>query len=595
MAIDGSTIASATTATLVAGVFTDSFSLSSVDVDMVRIDLVAGQLYQIDVDNGTAGDFHLRIFDEFGNEVRANDDGFRSDDNVVFSPSPWIEFTPNYSGTYYVAISPYYMQGYDPTTLAGRTAPENPIATTAGTLTITDVGANFWPSAGSINAITFESSSDETDLFRDQDGSLRVSYTGAVDSPTDVDMARIDLEKGDIVVIDVNGLQGNGTVLRVFDDNGFQIGIDGDSGFGTDPELVFAAPILDDYYIAITGDGNATYNALDGTGTLAGVAGDFEVIVHRNPTMIGSSSANLIDGDDGANYIVSLGGIDTLNGNDGNDTLAGGDDGDTVSGGNGRDVLYGEAGNDVLNGGNGSDVVSGGLGDDDLNGGSGTDSLTGGTGNDTLVGGSGSGADTLRGDAGIDVLTGGGGNDRLFGGTEVDTVSGGNGVDIMNGDDGNDTLNGDKDNDTLFGGQGLDLMQGGEGDDSLFAGSEDDDLNGGVGNDNLSGDLGNDTLNGGSGTDSFVFNSTTEGVDIIEDFSLGFERINLARIFSATGSVVTAANLSQFVQATPAGAGADSFLGVDANGAVGGLTFTIIAQVNAVTAAQLFDIDNYFV
>ena len=104
-----------------------------------------------------------------------------------------------------------------------------------------------------------------------------------------------------------------------------------------------------------------------------------------------------------------------------------------------------------------------------------------------------------------------------------------------------------------------------------------------------------DGLNGGSGTDSFVFNSTTEGVDIIEDFSLGFERINLARIFSATGSVVTAANLSQFVQATPAGAGADSFLGVDANGAVGGLTFTIIAQVNAVTAAQLFDIDNYFV
>ena len=595
MPFDGSTIFSATTATLVGGVFTDTFGLTAIDVDMVAITLTAGNLYQIDVDNGVAGDFHLRIFDAFGSEVRANDDGFRSNDDVVFSLSPWIEFAPNYSGTYYVAISPYHMQGYDPASLAGRNAPENPIAITVGTLTISDLGSNLWPTSGSINLITFESASDETDLFREEDGSLRVAYTGAVDVPTDVDMARIDLAKGDVVVIDVNGLEGNGTVLRVFNAAGTQIGIDDESGSGTDPELSFATPNSGTFYVAITGDGNATYNALDGTGTVAGVIGDYEVIVHRNPTQIGSSAANSIFGSSANNYIVSLAGSDTISGNDGNDTLAGGDDNDSVFGGNGNDALYGEHGNDSLFGGNGRDVVSGGLGEDSLFGGSGNDVLSGGTGNDSLDGGKGADllagglgnddlfsglgtfADTLRGEDGIDFLSGGKGTDLMFGGNDGDNLFAGNGNDSLNGDAGNDT------------------MSGGDNDDFVLGDTGDDIVTGNAGNDVLTGGQGNDALNGGTGVDAFDFNSVAEGLDNIEDFILLTDRIDLATIFAATGSVVTSANLSQFVQVTPSGAGADSFLGIDANGAVGGLTFTIVAQVVGVTPEQLFDFDNFLV
>ena len=593
MAFDGSTIFTATTATLVGGVFTDTFDLFSTDVDMVRIDLVAGRLYQIDIDNGTAGDFHLRIFDAFGSEVRANDDGFRTNDNVVFSLSPWIEFAPNYSGTYYVAVSPYYMQGYDPASLAGRTAPENPIATTAGTLTILDNGTNFWPSTGSINSITAESSSDETDLFREEDGSLRVSYVGTVDSPTDVDIARIDLEKGDVVVIDVNGLESNGTVLRVINAAGTLIGFDDDSGFGDDPELSFAAPNAGTFYVGISGEGNATYNALDGTGTVAGVTGNYEVIVHRNPTQIGSSGTDTLFGNFAANYIVSLGSNDTVNGNDGDDTLAGGDDQDSLFGGNGLDVLYGEHGNDNLFGGNGSDVVSGGLGEDSLFGGAGNDVLSDGIGNDSLDGGQGADllagglgndnlfsglgvfADTLRGDDGIDFLSGGRGTDLMFGGNDGDNLFAGNG---------NDTLNGDAVNDT---------MSGGNNDDFVLGDTGDDIVTGNAGNDVLAGGQGNDALNGGTGVDAFDFNSVADGLDIIEDLVLGTDRIDLATIFAATGSVVTVANLVQFVQVTPAGAGADSFLAIDADGAVGGLSFTIVAQVIGVTTVQLFDVDNF--
>lgn len=594
MAIDGSTISAATTATFVAGVYTDTFSLSAIDVDMVRIDLVAGNRYQIDIDNGAAGDFHLRIFDAFGSEVRANDDGFRSTDDVLFSLSPWIEFTPNYSGIYYVAVSPYYLQGYDPATLAGRTAPENPIATTAGTLTITDVGSNIWPSAGNVNSITFEDSSDETDMFREEDGSLRVTYAGNVAVSGDVDMGRIDLAKGDNVVIDVNGLTANGTVLRIFDDTGVQIGIDDDSGTGDDPELIFAAPNTDDFYIGISGDGNSTYNGLDGTGTLAGATGDFEVIIHRNPTQIGSGTANSLIGDATANYIVTLGGNDTVTGNDGRDTLAGGDDQDSLLGGDGNDMLYGEHGNDTLRGDRDSDVLSGGLGNDFLDGGSASDLLTGGDGNDRLLGGEGTSADTLQGDAGDDTLSGGVGADSLFGGDDLDSLSGENSNDVLDGGAGNDVLFGGRANDLLRGGSQDDTLLGDQNNDTLFGDAGNDSLDGGQGNDTLTGGAGNDSLNGGiGGIDVFDFNLTSEGIDIIQDFSLGFDRIDLSTIFASTASVVTPANLAQFIQVTPAGAGADSFLGVDADGPTGGLAFIIIAQVNAVTPAQMFDINNF--
>lgn len=68
MPFDANTIGAATTGTFVAGAFSDSFSVGSGDVDMVALDLTAGRNYEIDVDSA-AGDFLLRVFDEFGNEV----------------------------------------------------------------------------------------------------------------------------------------------------------------------------------------------------------------------------------------------------------------------------------------------------------------------------------------------------------------------------------------------------------------------------------------------------------------------------------------------------------------------------------------------
>ena len=163
----------------------------------------------------------------------------------------------------------------------------------------------------------------------------------------------------------------------------------------------------------------------------------------------------------------------------------------------------------------------------------------------------------------------------------------------MNGGTGIDTLLGGYGDDVAFGESGSDSILGGAGNDLMNGGLDDDTLSGGNNLDTLIGGAGFDSLIGGTGNDVFQFLSVADGFDTIADLQLGFDLIDLSDIFAATGAVVTAANLAQFIQVTPSGLGADSFLGVDANGVTGGLSFSIIAQVNAVTTVQLFDVDNF--
>ena len=131
-------------------------------------------------------------------------------------------------------------------------------------------------------------------------------------------------------------------------------------------------------------------------------------------------------------------------------------------------------GNDVLLSGDGRENFSGG--DDNT--------LYGGAGND-WIGGSGS----LYGGDGDDRLTG---NGSLYGGT------------------GNDRLDG---RGSLYGGDGDDLLfSRGDGGATLYGGDGDDRLTG-------YGRAGTDTLEGGDGADIFVFSLSSDGINIITDFS----------------------------------------------------------------------------
>jgi hypothetical protein len=173
--------------------------------------------------------------------------------------------------------------------------------------------------------------------------------------------------------------------------------------------------------------------------------------------IIGSYSAELLQGSAGNDLLVGLGGNDSLIGRESND------------------ILFGGAGNDFIAG----DIAPPPSGPYDIGygpvpGSSGTfpgnNLIFAGAGNDTVVAG-----------FGIDTVYGGWGNDFIVGYGSVYSR------DADQNPDGNNCLYGDAGNDTILGGTGNDWMCGGAGQDFL------------------EGNVGADTLTGGAGADRFSF------------------------------------------------------------------------------------------
>ena len=247
------------------------------------------------------------------------------------------------------------------------------------------------------------------------------------------------------------GGSGTDTVSYAGETDGFVINL----SVGTAQRVIAGSPVMEDQLQTIE-------NVIGGDGD------DF---------IIGTSTANLIEGGLGNDTIAGGAGVDLLFGNDGDDTFnyAIGDGADTINGGDGADTLAikGDAGgfvrNDLLkvafDGTTGS-VISGpsmtsvetltadlGAGTNtlfysapasvgltvDLTAGTASGfasianiaNVTGGSGADIITGNS--GANVLNGGTGNDVLTGGGGNDTLNGG-------GGNDIFIFDVGFGNDTI-----------------------------------------------------------------------------------------------------------------------------------------------------------
>ncbi|MGF2035390.1 MAG: matrixin family metalloprotease [Nostoc sp. CmiVER01] len=275
----------------------------------------------------------------------------------------------------------------------------------------------------------------------------------------------------------------------------------------------------------------------------------------KNDTLIGTPRDEIIYAFAGNDKLSGLGGNDTLIGSDGNDTLIGGAGNDSLDGGLGEDT------GDYSNATQGINITLGASGfatndgfgtQDKLTG---IDHIIGSRYNDTIVGDAGWN-NTLRGGAGNDNLSGLGGNDTLIGGDGNDTLNGGAGSDNLDGGLGEDT--GDYSNAT----QGINVTLGGSGfatndgfgtRDKLtgidhIIGSQYNDtivgdagwnntLRGGAGNDDLSGLGGNDTLTGGAGADRFLFDSVSEGIDTITDFSHSSrDKIFIRSTFGATST-----------------------------------------------------------
>ena len=120
--------------------------------------------------------------------------------------------------------------------------------------------------------------------------------------------------------------------------------------------------------------------------------------------LVGTSTADHLDGKGGDDSIAGLGGADRyLVGGYGDDTVSGGAGEDTIVGfGFTKNWVNGDRGADTLSGGGGPDYLQGGLGPDTLSGGDGEDFISDGLGDH------GSPEDSL------DIIDGGRGDDRIF-------------------------------------------------------------------------------------------------------------------------------------------------------------------------------------
>ncbi|MDK9697568.1 MAG: hypothetical protein OEL76_14375, partial [Siculibacillus sp.] len=241
------------------------------------------------------------------------------------------------------------------------------------------------------------------------------------------------------------------------------------------------------------------------------------VIGHVNAgiSIVGSDTANRLDGGPGADTLDGRGGADTLNGGDGDDTISGGDGNDVLAGGDGTDT---------------ADYTDAGLGV--------SVDLRRTTTQNTI----GSGTDRL---SGIENLIGSGFDDRFYGDTTTANVlAGGLGNDRYYIYDSNDTVieaagagTGDRVDAyasfslaptseveivlghfaggmTLVGSDTANRIDGDAGDDTLVGNGGGDALNGLGGDDTLVGGAGDDVLSGGDGFDLAIYQSAAAGVTV---------------------------------------------------------------------------------
>lgn len=218
----------------------------------------------------------------------------------------------------------------------------------------------------------------------------------------------------------------------------------------------------------------------------------------------------------------------------------GGSAADTITGNTAANVLTGGGGDDALTGGSGDDrfVFASGFGDDTIS------DFTAGSGSDDTLDFSSYGYTayteilsniTIADVGGNAVLTIGSDSLTLTGvsssSLDVDDFFGvlagaTSGNDTLLGTSGNDVIDGLAGNDAIGGNGGNDFLRGGAGDDAISGNAGDDSIYGDGGSDTLNGGTGNDSLYGGAGRDTFTF-SAGFGNDTINDFTLGFDSINL--------------------------------------------------------------------
>lgn len=203
------------------------------------------------------------------------------------------------------------------------------------------------------------------------------------------------------------------------------------------------------------------------------------------------------------------------------------------------------------------------------------------------------GDDVLNGNDGDDIIFGDSLNSDALGAAQGITASDGSGWEVFakleNGEgntadwDRDDTLAYIIDNAAELGAEtNIGGTTRGGGDDVISGGAGNDVIFGQEGNDVISGGAGNDVLYGGSGNDTFMFEALTDGLDIIKDFEIGQDSLDLTSLVSITDPLTQ--SIADFVYANDDGAG-NTVVSIDSAGSGD------FNNATAVTSLEGVDVD----
>jgi Ca2+-binding RTX toxin-like protein len=307
--------------------------------------------------------------------------------------------------------------------------------------------------------------------------------TGTLETVGDRDWFRITLTAGVNYTFDLRGAASNGGTLidpylYLYSSSGKLLTSNDDGGTSTDSRIVFVAATSGTYYLAAAAynDGYAGTYRIETTVTLPEVYGD-----DNDNTFVATALREVF---------IGYGGIDTV----------------SYANHTGATGVVANLGSPSSN--TGFAARDGYVSIENLIGSALADKLTGNSGNNILEGG-----------AGADALNGGGG---------IDLASYANASAGVTASLANRSINtGDALGDTYSSIEGL---IGSAFDDILIgSNSNADRIAGGAGNDVINGGGKADTLTGGAGCDHFVFSKSSDGGDLITDFTTGEDLIGIVR------------------------------------------------------------------